>query len=72
MQAIVSHNFLIPLRPHIEELDVSSTIYQSEELARIVLKTFVTVNEGLQSLSVSWDCLDNETVSKVGGGPGEG
>ena len=49
----------------IEELALCNTKYQTEFLARTLLMGFVSVNKGLRSISLSWPCLDNDTVSLI-------
>ena len=49
--------------PRLEQLDITDINYQSEELATLTLKGFLTVNQGLKLLSVSWSCIDNSMVS---------
>eukprot|EP00116_Pleurobrachia_bachei_P001198 sb/3461460/ len=51
--------------PKIEELALCNTKYQTEILARTLLKGFVAVNKGLRSISLSWPCLDNDTVEFI-------
>ena len=49
--------------PQLEQLDITDINYQSVELAGLTLKGFLTVNEGLKLLNLSWSCVDNELVS---------
>ena len=49
--------------PQLELLDITDINYQSEELAILTLKGFLTVNKGLKSLNMSWSCVDNSMVS---------
>ena len=49
--------------PRLEQLDITDINYQSVELAGLTLKGFLTVNEGLKLLNLSWSCVDNELVS---------
>ena len=51
--------------PEIEELDISDIKYQSEDLAKLMLRSFLMVNKGLKVLNVSWACIENSLVSEI-------
>ncbi|XP_063685304.1 uncharacterized protein LOC134819330 [Bolinopsis microptera] len=51
--------------PQLELLDITDINYQSEELAILTLKGFLTVNKGLKSLNLSWSCIDNSMMEFV-------